>query len=121
MKSAKYIKSLLQDFYEKSELNPEHEPLINEIKNAIEERDQELSKLSSSWDDSKDDVEFTPMTKNDEEWEEKYAELKKRYIDTFFNGNTDSVPLKENESLFSEENEVTTEPITIDDLIVDIE
>jgi len=61
-------------------------------------------------------TEETQTTENEGEWESKYNDLKKKYIDTFFGGTENTETVEETTSNEDTETQAA-ESITIDDLL----
>lgn len=89
MKSTKYLIGLLQKVFEDSDMNADLEPIISELKNGLTDRDTHLTALGEYTDaENGTDVSFSARETNPPgmEWQEKYNELKGRYVERFFNG-----------------------------------
>lgn len=91
MKSTKYLKILLQNVFERYDMDAELEPIITELKTGLEERDAHLAEFGEfKMDGEGDDFTFSPKNAATppgvNEWEQKYTELKGRYVNRFMNG-----------------------------------
>lgn len=89
---------------------------LNDILKALVETEDQMERMSIV-EQNKEFLEGLTVTKTDDggEWETKYNELKKKYIDTFFSGKEPEVT-KTDEA--TDEDDCDT--ITVDDLLKNI-
>lgn len=129
MKTRKYLDNKLKELLEKSDLNPEFEPIIKELQQNIAERDALLLQNGEPWDEEQEDFEFTPKAQEaapDEEYKAKYEEMRKRYVDTFLYGDDGAFkPMTPSEPKAVDEPTPApgedTGPLEIDDLFTEVE
>lgn len=90
MKSIEYLNGLLKKVFEMSGLNEEFEPIIEELKDNIAERDAQLSQHGTfATADETEDLTFTPNVMESvqgEDYKSKYEALEKRYVERFMTG-----------------------------------
>lgn len=95
MKTAKYIKTLLEKMWDKEGMSQEMEPQIKEIMDAVTERDTHLQNSAKEWH-TEDAEEFDFVAKDPvlvlDDWEAKYNDMKQRYKDAFFSGGIPNEP-----------------------------
>lgn len=93
MKTRKSVNKILADILEKTEMNPEIEALVSQVRDEISARDTALQTACEPWDNDAEE-DFEPVFKNNggEDYKGKYETLKQQYIDRFFNGDPSKAP-----------------------------
>lgn len=83
--------ALLKRIFETGGLTPDMEKDIQRLKDDFDERDGILKKYGEEYDGELDEYEFKEKAGVDsssvDEYKTKYEDMKKRYVDRFFNGN----------------------------------
>lgn len=85
----KAMDTLLKRIMETGGLTEDMEKDIERLRGDFDEREGILKKYGEEYDGENDEYEFTENVSREtlsNEWEEKYKELKQRYIDRFFGG-----------------------------------
>lgn len=88
MKNAKTINKLLAEIMDKTDMNPEIETIVGQLRDEFAARDTAMKQAFNPWDEESEE-DFTPVLANDggEDYKGKYEDLKRQYFDRFFNGN----------------------------------
>lgn len=83
--------ALLKRIFESGGLTPDMEKDIQRLKDDFDEREGILKKYGEDYDGELEEYDFKEKTgvdsSNIDEYKAKYEDMKKRYIDRFFNGN----------------------------------
>lgn len=116
----KGMHELISRIWETGGLTPDMEEDIKRLKDDFDERDAILRKYGEAYDGEAIEYEFKEK-EGESGWEEKYNEIKKRYVERFLgSGGTDE---KEDTIIFEKaddnitDDEAASETLTIDDML----
>lgn len=102
-----------------ADVNFENEEILNDLKTLRDDMDEKQDVLDSvgmEYDVDITDYEYAPKVMdsgNDSEWEPKYRELKKKYIDRFYKGDSEGEVEEEEE----EEEDENEDELSVEDLL----
>lgn len=88
MKNAKTVNKLLAQILDKTDLNPEIEGIVAQLRDEISARDTAMKQAFVSWDEETEE-DFTPelISNGDgEDYRTRYEQLKQQYCERFFGG-----------------------------------
>lgn len=110
----KGFESLMARIMETGGLSEDMEKVLERLKDDFDEREGILLKYGESYDGESDEYEFSGKVSEDSsEWENKYNDLKKRYIDRFFSKEKEDIvdDIEDNMVEEDEDNELTIDEL----------
>lgn len=121
MRTRKGYMSILSSLGEKY---IEDEDTLNSLRllqTDLDEKQDVIDSVGVEYDTELEEYEYAPKeinTDSNNSWETKYNELKKQYIDRFFNGSEENKEeKKEDEEEKKEDEEKSVNDLTVDDII----
>lgn len=116
MRTRKGYMSILSSLGEKYMEDEDTLKSLKILQTDLDEKQDVIDNVGVEYDVELDEYEYAPRdinTDGNDSWETKYNELKKQYVDRFFNGSEEK---KEEEVIKDEENKSVND-LTVDDII----